>query len=174
MVPFAGSATANCTGILMGVTSPRGDAHTCMASAVRSPLGFRWALGGWRPVLALAGLARVAAGRDLCARAGCAFTPARTDAGSPRRCVQARDSRHSRKKHRGCHPHRNGPIGRRCARRRGCVQARVLHARCACWAPCARLIMSTILGIHSTDDLFGNLDLRTSTTLYFATVVSPA
>lgn len=35
------------------------------------------------------------------------------------------------------------------ARRRRCVQARVLHARCAaCWAPCARLIMSTILGIH--------------------------
>ena len=69
MVPFAGSATANCTGILMGVTSPSGGVHTYMASAVRSPLGFRWALGGWRPVLALAGLARVAAGRDLCARA---------------------------------------------------------------------------------------------------------
>ena len=37
--------------------------------------------------------------------------PHGTDAGSPRRCVQARDSRHSRKKHRRCHPHRNGPIG---------------------------------------------------------------
>ena len=64
----------------MGVTSPSGDVHTYMAPAVRSPLGFRWALGGWRPVLALAGLARVAVGRirSLCARAGCAFTPART------------------------------------------------------------------------------------------------
>ena len=62
----------------MGVTSPSGGVHTYMASAVRSPLGFRWALGGWRPVLALAGLARVAVGRSLCARAGCAFTPART------------------------------------------------------------------------------------------------
>ena len=132
MVPFAGSATANCTGILMGVTSPRGDAHTCLASAVRSPLGFRWALGGWRPVLALAGLARVAAGRGLCAapahynHAG----PHGTDAGRPRQCVQARDSRHSRKQHRRCHPHRNGPIGPGGAAvcRRACCTPAVLPA----------------------------------------------
>ena len=131
MVPFAGSATANCTGTLMGVTSPRGDAHTYMAPAVRSPLGFRWALSGWRPVLALARLARVApaVGRDLCVRA-CAFQsrPHGTGAGSPRWCVQARESRHSRKATAQVPSHRNRPIGGAAVCRRASCTPAVLPA----------------------------------------------